>query len=109
MKLPPYGKHLCSEAREIWVYFGSDPWPASKYRATRRLPALLLPPDQSPEQFRWPVAGKEVLLIQQGQYDILRIPAFANLLLGYGASVVRCIYGQGQFVSYQGKLNDKVA
>jgi len=109
MKLPPFAKQLNPDAREVWLYFGSDPWPAAKFRAARDLPVLLLPPDKQPEQFRWPVAGKAILMIQQGQHNILKIPSFANTLLGYGASVVRCIYGEGQFVSYQRKLNDEVA
>ena len=66
MKLPSFGKRLNPDAREVWLYFGSDPWLAAKCRAERKLPVLLLPPDKRPEQFRWPVAGKEVLMIQQG-------------------------------------------
>jgi hypothetical protein len=109
MKRPPFAKFLIPTDREIWIYFGTEGWTAAKYRVARKLPVLLLPPDKQPEQFRWPVAGKKVLLIQQGDCDILKIPSFANLLFGYGATVVRCIYGQDRFVSYQGKINDKVA
>jgi len=109
MNLPPFAKQLNPDAREVWLYFGSDPWRAAKCRAARKLPVLLLPPDKQPEQFRWPVAGKEVLLIQLGDYDILRIPSFANLLFGYGASAVRAIYGDGQFVCYKGKSNARAA
>jgi hypothetical protein len=111
VKLPPYGKTLQSGCCEIWVYFGSDPWRAVKCRAAHKLPVLLLPPDKEPEQFRWPVDGKEVLLIQQGRYDILRIPAFANLLFGYGASVVRAIYGENMVhvVCYRKRENANAA
>ena len=103
MKLPPYARGLHPDAPEIWVYFGADAWPAAKYRAARKLPVLLLPPDRQPEQFRWPVAGKEVLMIQQGDFEVQKIPAFANLLFGYGAAVVRAVYGDGYFVSYERK------
>jgi hypothetical protein len=103
MKLPPFAKQMNPDAREVWLYFGGDPWPAAKCRAARKLPVLLLPPDQNPEAFRWPVAGKQVLMIQQGGIEIQKIPAFASLLFSYGASVVRCIYGEGDFVSYERK------
>jgi len=109
-KLPPFAKQLKPDAVEVWIYFGSDPWPAAKYRAARKLPVLLLPPDRQPEQFRWPVAGKEVLMIQQGDYNPLKIPSFASLLFCYGASVVRCIYGdECDFVSYRRKAYAKAS
>jgi len=109
MKLPPYGKVVDPDAREIWVYFGADAWSSAKYRAARKLPVLLLPPDQNPDAFRWPVAGKQMLLVQQGDYDLFKIPPFANLLFGYGASVVRAVYGDGQFVCYAGDAHEQAA
>jgi len=109
MKVPPFGKQLNSDAREVWLYFGSDPWHAAKYRAARKLPVLLLPPDKQPEQFRWPVAGKKVLMIQQGQHDVSKIPSFASVLFRAGAIAVCAIYGDGQVVFYTRKADAKVA
>jgi len=110
MKLPPFGKRLDANSREIWVYFGTEAWNAARYRNKRKLPVLLLPPDRDPQNFRWPVAGKEVLLIQQGQHDILKIPSLANLFFAYGATVVRCVYGETQFrVVYYKRTADEVA
>jgi len=109
MKLPPFAKQLNPGAREIWIYCGSNPWRAAKFRSARKLPVLLLPPDKQPDQFRWPVSGKEVLMIQQGDFEVQKIPAFANLLFGYGAAVVRAVYGDGLVVCYKGKFNARAA
>lgn len=109
MKLPPFAKELKPNSREIWLYFGANPWPAAKYRAARRLPVLLLPPDQNPDAYRWSVSGREVLLIAQGQHDALKIPSFASALFRFGAMAVCGIYGDGQVVFYKRKSNDQAA
>ncbi|MDH5324370.1 MAG: hypothetical protein OEZ68_04255 [Gammaproteobacteria bacterium] len=88
-RLPPYGKHLDPKRREIWVYAGTNAWQAARDNSTRS--PLVLPAEENPNSFSWPVRGKEVTVVVAGdtvELDLLRL---ARQLLIDGATVVRVL------------------
>ena len=94
MKLPPFGKlaEKHSPTTELRIYLGDNPqaWDVARLRNSTG-PAVLLPPGEDFNDYRWLVARRDVLLIQLGPYD--QVQAFARHLLNQAATVVRLLYG----------------
>jgi len=97
-KLPPYGRHIYRYplTQEIRIYFGDSPqtWDHCKARQAYG-PAVLLPPGENYIAYQWPVDGREVLMLQIGEYLTEEIPGFARVLLIAGAVIVRVLYPDG--------------
>lgn len=92
MKLPPYGKGVPDACRELWIYSGDEAWQLSKLCA-KNPGRVILPPVSDPLLYRWPVRGREALVVQDGQESELRLLRLAHALLRDGATVVRVIHG----------------
>ena len=64
-------------------------------------PALLLPPGENYTGYRWPVHGREIFVLQLGEFD--QEKKFARHLLVEGAAVVRVLTGDHRLNAYRGK------
>lgn len=85
--LPPYARQLRAKGGCIWLFTGPSAW---EWAANDTRNKLLLPPDHDPVRYRWPVAGKDVVILDTGSPDAyLRHLAWA--LLNTGALRVGCI------------------
>jgi hypothetical protein len=93
----PYS-HQLRAAGEIRNYFGSRAWTNACTRNSYSHDALVLPDGKSPNAYRWPVHGLDVLVIQAGTVDLTPIPELAHLLIASGANIVRVIYGENMAV-----------
>ena len=92
MKPAPYS-HQLRASGEIRIYFGSRAWNNARIRNSYCADALVLPDDKAPE-YRWPVRGMDVLVIQAGTADLKPIPELAHVLITTGANIVRVVYGE---------------
>jgi hypothetical protein len=93
VKSAPFSKHLRATG-EIRVYFGSRAWNNARIRNSYCADALVFPDGESPNTYRWPVCGKDVLLLQAGLADIKPVPELAHALIASGATIVRVVYGE---------------
>ena len=97
-KLPPYGRQIYRYplTQETRVYFGDSPqiWEHCKVRQAYG-PAILLPSSENYDAYQWPVKGREIFMLQIGQYPTNEIPCFARVLLIAGAVIVRVLYPGG--------------
>lgn len=85
--LPPYARQLHPNGNCIWLFTGPSAW---AWAANDRRNKLLLPPEHDPARYHWPVANKDVVILDTGSEDAyLRRIAWA--LLNAGALRVGCI------------------
>lgn len=95
---PPYSKQASNYpvTNEVRVYFGSsrDVWRYTKV-CNRYSPAVMLPPGDQFDKYQWPVRGREVLMLQVGDYQVDEIPGFARVLVLAGALIVRVLHHEG--------------
>lgn len=68
--VPPFGRAVVAklnrgERPNVWVYGGSRAWEEARWRTYHIGPgtALLLPPGDDPNGYRWPVAGLGIMLV----------------------------------------------
>lgn len=106
-KLPPYGKQLAENIREgklpkndIYLTLGFRAWKAARIYALSQT-VLLLPSDESPYHFEWPVTNLSVLLIDTGKVAEHLIKQTAHALLLAEASIVRAILLNGSLVIFR--------
>ena len=81
---------------EIRIYFGVSPdvWRHTMLRCGYG-PAALLPPGEDFTQYKWPVTGRDVLMMQIGKYQEGVLQQFCEHLVIKGATIVRVIYDIG--------------
>ncbi len=93
-KRPPYGREVArrlanGEHLNVWVYAGSRAWEGAQWRIRHIGPAtaLVLPHGDSPNNYRWPVKGLELMLIwPDGNPD--EIITLGETLVKNGATLV---------------------
>lgn len=86
-RLPPYALRLRPKDKCVWLFTGPAAWGWATNDARNK---LLLPPDHDPVRYRWPVADRDVVILDTGSPDAyLRRTAWA--LLNSGAIRVGCI------------------
>ncbi len=91
-RLPPFARFVPSECREVKIYAGPNPWEFSGH--CRAMPGrLILPPDAKPEDFLWPVNGRECYVFGLDD-DEQRITRLIAVLGRAGATVVRVSWGE---------------
>lgn len=96
MKSPPFSKPLRellqsgqSTDNSIYLYIGDYAWDKGKNSSIMRPSrTLILPPNESPLVYDWPVYGCDILLIETSLFDTDYIEHFVHLLLSYGATKV---------------------
>ena len=94
-RFPPYGKQVSDGVRELLIYTGYDAW-RLKGDICRLIPGrVILPPGESPGAFRWPVAGRDVLVIVLGDIADEVLLQLAHECLSQGATVARVLDGEG--------------
>lgn len=93
MKLAPFSKAILEQQRagrtpNVYLFAGSDAWNQAEYR--RRThgdgSALVLPPGERPEAFRWPALDALVLVPGDEAGDIIRA-----LIVRLLAAGTRCV------------------
>ena len=84
---------------EIRIYVGSNrqSWDVARLRNAYG-PAVLLPPGEDFNKYKWPVKGREVLVLLLGEFP--EEQEFAAHLVNEGAPVVRVLNG-GRMDSYR--------
>jgi hypothetical protein len=98
IRLPPFaklaGKHPSSKELRIYVGSNYQLWDVTRLR-NAYAPAVLLPPGDDFRAYRWPVNGREVLMLQVGDFQTEAIHSFACDLLRAGAVIVRVLHSEG--------------
>lgn len=108
-KLPPFGKQVSDGERHLWIYAGSDAWRA-KGAICRLIPGrVLLPPGESPSAYRWPVAGRDVLIVVLGDIDDTALLQLAHECLRQGAKVVRVLETTLHLSAHRAEVRHAVA
>ena len=95
MKLPPFGKQVSDSVRELWVYVGTAAWRLKAESCRSRPGKVLLPPGELPSAYRWPVSGREALIVVLGDIDDTVLLQMAHECLRQGATVARVLDGAG--------------
>lgn len=80
--LPPYGRQFMEGGRYAWVAMGPGAW---DFVRSRHHPVMVLPDEESPDRFAWPVAGLDVQAVELGAFDSVRCDDLALALLLAGA------------------------
>ena len=85
--LPPYGKLVDKSKNELIVCTGSGAWQRAKSKAWfGHTPKLVLPLNENPGRYRWPVNGRNVLVFSFGQQESYqRLIDLSKCLLKHGA------------------------
>ena len=99
MKVAPYGKPLKAllesgqlPNNSVYLYIGDKVWDKGKLSAiSRPTRTLILPPNESPLAYAWPVSGCDILMIETSPVETEFIESFADILLSYGATKVTLI------------------
>ena len=86
MRLPPYGRDVAKNPKNVFIYAGTNAWPAGRIRArlVGRNTVLVLPPQEDFKMYRWPVQGVPLLLVWPDG-DIAEVRAFASYLIQQGS------------------------
>ena len=72
----------------FWIYTGTDAWSQAK---AVHAPALVLPDQESPDSFIWPVRGYTTLIIRTSPLEAEIQLSLARVLLRAGAKSVAAI------------------
>ncbi len=90
-RLPPFGRALDAVLKagrkpgnSVFCFVGSEAWPIAKFH-DRYQAVLLLPPDENPSQYRWPVTGLDCLVARIGETTKREILLLTRELLIAGA------------------------
>ena len=69
-KLPPFGRTVATSLKRnewlnLFIFAGHEAWKRANHRIRYAGPAsaLVLPPGENPDDYRWPVYRQEVMLI----------------------------------------------
>ena len=81
--LPPFAKRLTEYHRKDFAMVAIGPWAWQRAKADPRF--LVLPEGRDPHEFSWPVAGREIFLMELGAFDTDRLERTAQALLLAGA------------------------
>jgi hypothetical protein len=97
--LPPYASHIDRADELVMVYCGKKAWRLAA-PAPDRVASLIYPAGRDPQDYRWPVHSKRVLVLGLGEprmsVDLLIIE-----LLRSGARIVYVDYnGDGDIIYY---------
>lgn len=92
-RLPPYARHITEAQRagrhpNVYLFAGSDAWNQAEHRRWTHGEgsALVLPPGDEPEDFRWPALDALVLVPGDAEGDVVRRLVICLLIAG-----CRCI------------------
>lgn len=99
MKIPPYGKPLKAllesgqlPTNSVYLYIGEHAWDkgrsSSICRPTR---TLVLPTNELPFSYGWPVQGCDILMIETSHLATEYIEDIVNTLFTYGATKILLI------------------
>jgi len=105
--LPPHAKNFSwhHHGDQGFVFCGPLAWEWSRHDSRRK---LALPPDSSPADFRWPVAGLALVVIDTGaDDDFLRHLAHELLLAGAVKAII--IPHHGNLAVFGREANDGAA
>ncbi len=96
--LPPFGRRVDALVKSgrtfrdgqrcVWVACGSDTWAQGEKARTWNHEVLVLPPDEDPRNFRWPVCGVDVVVIVGGRIDRGTLEALGTALVQAGSPLV---------------------
>jgi hypothetical protein len=97
-KLPPYGKQLLSLLErkgrlqnDIFLFIGEQAWQKGSNFSNRGQAVLVLPSNETPELYTWPVRGYDVLVIVTSLIDSKRLIQTVGALSLAGANIVRVV------------------
>ena len=96
-RLPPYWRRQQDTYNGVWIY---TDWPPSPLPEGRRVG--MLPRGGDPREYRWPVQGKEVLVLQAQGVEEMVIELLVVLLVESGAKAVRVIHSDDSLSIYSG-------
>jgi hypothetical protein len=68
-RLPPFGREYLSRAPLVegpWILIGSEAWREAYVRRETGATVMVMPGDEVPSTFRWPVSGEYVTVLQSG-------------------------------------------
>jgi len=92
-KLPPYGKRLSTHPnrnQSVFILTGDKAFSvASGHNSLSIQPKLVLPFSESPDGFKWPVYGRDCLILSHGKPEPMPvIYELAKQLILHGANFV---------------------
>lgn len=99
MQIPPFGKPLydlikegCRPKNSVYLFIGKNAWQRGRSSAVMRpTRTLILPPDENPINYDWPVIQCDILIFDTGECTEHYIDLLVFQLLKNNADVVRCI------------------
>jgi hypothetical protein len=97
-KLPPYGRDYLSKSPLVegaWILAGSEAWrEAWRYRDNGAT-VMVMPDDDSPSDYRWPVSQEFVTIFQAGCLTEEKLTQLARELLYSGNA--RAVFFHGEY------------
>jgi hypothetical protein len=88
-KLPPYGRNVVNNPRNVFIYAGRDAWSSGRTRANLvgKNSVMVLPPGEDFRAYRWPVKGLSLMLVWPDG-SLSDVQAFGEHLVRAGAALV---------------------
>lgn len=100
LRYPPYGKILAEQLiknefprNDVFLFLGENAWKHAKYYRFTGQTVLILPENEYPEDYIWPVTNLPILVFDMNSYrtDERFLKRLAFQLLNSGAKCVRII------------------
>ena len=86
--MPPFARDFVRRPQDSpWIFAGPLAWEWARHDSRRK---LVLPPDDNPASYKWPVADLELMVLETGASDDVLLDLSHELLLA-GAILVGMI------------------
>lgn len=95
---PPFAAKIDKESDLVMIYCGARAWELAKPEG-ERVASLVFPRNRDPADFRWPVQGRQVLVLAQDEPDSA-VEILVVELLNAGADIVHVRYSDELLVHY---------
>ena len=105
MNLAPHGKTVRPGVKNLKIYSGDNSWGRAEHRVQVNLPTLVLPTDEDPSNYRWPVLGLSLIVLDDySSKDYLQ--QFGRTLIQAGALLVVIVRNNGRIpmLAYKRKV-----
>lgn len=96
---PPYANQIDHESDLVMIYCGPQAWELAKPDGDKRVASLVFPRNTDPSKIKWPVEGKQVLILAQEEPDDT-VDLLAIELLRAGARMVHARYADERLETY---------
>lgn len=104
MKLAPYGKNLQSlnyRPFYVFIFMGWKGWDRAKNFHSHFPETLVLPQNESPFDYIWPVKNHDIIIIDTSHNDMERIREFVICLFSFEANSIKYLSQNVEMTTFE--------